>query len=633
MFRPRAPLLLAGLLLVVAGGQAQERADARRAGDSRAAAFDRLFQRLDSEDLLPATPEEAQAHLARLRALIPPGDARRELAYRSLACFQPPEDAHASLEQARKGVQEAALRGDVEAQARFVYCQAGFAEMARGPREAIDLYAEGIALSRRAEHPLLLGDGLVARGNVRSYIGEHALALADFVTAQRIFDAAGLRAQSERNLQNIGIAYRRMGEFDRARRYLDQGREIALRQQDWPGVLVQWLQLGYLHEDMHDPERALTAYDEALKVARQRLGPGDSGAAELGIASARIAKGEYAAALAALARARADFASINDTSNEGMLALLEGQARGGLGEDAAAVAAFARAERAFGAERNERYLAMLYPERVKVHERRGRYADALTDFRRYVALQEKLADARTDQRALMMRQQFDAQQRELENRQLRRERTLREERIGALERARRWQAGAILLGGVLMAVLGAFAYRLVQRARRLRVLALTDELTGVANRRRIELAAEEAIAAALGQGTPLSLITLDIDYFKRINDTFGHLAGDEVIARVAVACQQALRHHDALGRTGGEEFLVVLPDTAADAAKHVGERLRANVEALRWGDVSPDLQVTVSLGIAELRSDDTGLRDVLRRADAALYRAKAAGRNIAEFAE
>lgn len=620
----RAPLI-AGLLFLAFGAAAQQ-----RAGESRTAAFDRLFRQLDSEDLKPSTPEEAQAQLARLRALVPPGDARRELQFRSLACFQPPQDAQASLAIARRGVAEARQRGDVEAEARFVYCEAGFSEMTRGPRDALDLYAKGLALSRRAEHPLLVGDGLVARGNVRSYIGEHALALADFIAAQRVYEAAGLRDKAQGNLQNIGIAYRRMGEFDRARRYLEQGREIALRQQDWPAVLVHWLQIGYLQEDMGDPDRALTAYDEALRVARQRLGPGDAGAAELGIASARIAKGEPDAALIAIERAREDFGSINDSSNAGMLALLEGQARAARGEDAAALAAFERAATVFAAERNERYLAMLYPERAEVLERLGRPAEALADYRRYMALREKLIDARTDQRTLMMRQQFETQQKDLENRQLRRERTLREERIRALEGARRWQAGVVVLSVVLLAVLAGFLVRQLRRARRLRVLALTDELTGVANRRRIELIAEEAIAQAHRDGTPLCLITFDIDYFKRINDTFGHLAGDKVIARVAAACQQALRHRDALGRTGGEEFLVVLPDTPIEAAVQVGERLRANVEALRWSDVADDLQVTVSLGLATLQADDAGLRDLLRRADAALYRAKAAGRNAVE---
>jgi diguanylate cyclase (GGDEF)-like protein len=315
-----------------------------------------------------------------------------------------------------------------------------------------------------------------------------------------------------------------------------------------------------------------------------------------------------------------------------MVALLEGQARAGRGETIAALDAFARAERAFVAERNDRYLAMLYPERAKLHERNGDAGAALSDYKRYLLLREKLLDARTDQRTLMMRQQFDARRRELENRQLRREKALREQEVEALLEARRWQRSAIALGGILFVLLAGFAARQLVRLRRLRVLALTDELTGVANRRRIELVAQEAIRIADAEGQPLSVIALDIDHFKRINDTFGHLVGDEALARVAAACQQALRHHDALGRTGGEEFLVVLPDTALDAAVQVGERLRANVAALAW-DGAPDLQVTVSLGIAQLRPDDAGLREVLRRADAALYRAKAAGRNTLEAAD
>jgi diguanylate cyclase (GGDEF)-like protein len=286
----------------------------------------------------------------------------------------------------------------------------------------------------------------------------------------------------------------------------------------------------------------------------------------------------------------------------------------------------------FAAERNERYLAMLYPERAKAHEQAGDPAAALADYRKYLALREKLLDARTDQRTLMMRQQFEARQRELENRQLRREKAMREQEVQALLAARRWQRSAFALGGILFLLLAAYAIRQLVRLRRMRVLALTDELTGVANRRRIELVAEEAIAQAHAAGRPMSLITFDIDYFKRINDTFGHLVGDEAIARVATACQQALRQNDALGRTGGEEFLVVLPDTALEAAVQVGERLRANVAALRW-EAAADLRVTVSLGIAQLRPDDSGLRDLLRRADAALYRAKAGGRDTLETAD
>lgn len=622
----RRPLLLAGLLLAIAAAPVRAHA-AQEAPAARAAAFDRLFEALDSERLIPATPEESKAYLARLRALVPPGDTGRELRYKALACSEPPEDAGESLDYARRALAEARAAGDHGAQARLLYCQAGFTEMVDDPRAALDLYTEGIAIARRAGERELEADGLSARGNVHSYFGEYAAALADFVAAQGIYDATGRKASADANLQNIAVAYRRMGEFDRARQYLERSRELARQQQDWYGLLIAWLQLGYLDEELHRPDQALAAYAEALKVARQRLGPGDSGPAWLGTASALIAKGDHHGALRALEHARADLAAINDRSSEGMLDLVEGQAREGLGEHRAALAAFDRAERTLQRERNERYLALLYPERARVREHLGQAAAALSDYRRYVALREKLLAARNDQRTLMMRQQFEATRRELENQRLRTEKLLRDQQVRALLDARRWQYRALALGSVLLVLLAAFAIRQVARLRRLRVLALTDELTGVANRRRIELIASEALARARADGRPLSLVTFDIDHFKRVNDGFGHLAGDEVIARVADACQQALRQADQLGRTGGEEFLVVLPDTDLTAAAQVAGRLGEAVEALRWPAIAPELRVTISLGVTELRPDDDALGDILRRADTALYQAKAGGRN------
>ncbi|TBR13722.1 MAG: diguanylate cyclase [Lysobacter sp.] len=605
-----------GLALVVAPALAGRTED-----------FDALFRQIDDEHITQATPEESKSDLARLHALIPRGDVRRELLYRSLACFEPPDDARASLAYAQQGLADARQLGDAELEARFLYCRGAFEEMVGNSRDVIPLYTQAIALSRKAENRALIADGLVARGSVHSFLGEHAAALADFMSAQRIYETARLQDRIDTNLQNIGVAYRRMGEFGKAHEYLVQSRRTALREQDWFSVLAAWLQLGFLHEDKQQADAALEAYGQALEVARQHLGAGDAGSAYLGIASARVMRGEYPAALRALALARADFASVGDTSNEGMLAMLEGQARAGLGEAAAARALFNRAESHFAAERNERYLAMLYPERARLLESAGDTRAALHDFKRYVQLRERLHDATSEQRSLMLQQQFDASQREFENRRLRSEKTLRDQQVQALLRARRWQWGALALGAALILVLGTLVARQLVRTRRLRVLASTDELTGIANRRRIELIGEDAIAQAIADGRSLSVVTFDIDLFKRINDTHGHLAGDQVIIRVADACRGVLRQFDEIGRTGGEEFLVILPDSARDAAEQVAERLRSAVEALRWEDIAPGVRVTISLGITSLSPGDARLRDLLSRADTALYAAKAGGRN------
>jgi diguanylate cyclase (GGDEF)-like protein len=118
-----------------------------------------------------------------------------------------------------------------------------------------------------------------------------------------------------------------------------------------------------------------------------------------------------------------------------------------------------------------------------------------------------------------------------------------------------------------------------------------------------------------------------VDHFKRINDTFGHDVGDAVLRRVAQAARGALRHDDHIGRTGGEEFVVVLPHADAGQAVDVAERLRVAVERLDWSDVDAALRVTVSVGAAERVPADGDFAALARRADDSLYRAKEAGRN------
>src|SRR5690606_36115549 len=222
--------------------------------------------------------------------------------------------------------------------------------------------------------------------------------------------------------------------------------------------------------------------------------------------------------------------------------------------------------------------------------------------------------------------QFESDRRDLENTRLANETALRERQVGALLEARRWQWTAVVLAAVLVVLLVALVARQLQRMRRLRELAATDPLTGVANRRSIERFGEEAIAAAREAGDPLCVLLLDIDHFKQVNDRFGHLTGDQVLARIAAACSGALRQQDRLGRIGGEEFLVLLPQTGMAQARQVAERIRGAVEVLAFEDVDPSLRLSISIGISEL-GDEASLRELCARADSALYAAKDSGRN------
>lgn len=165
--------------------------------------------------------------------------------------------------------------------------------------------------------------------------------------------------------------------------------------------------------------------------------------------------------------------------------------------------------------------------------------------------------------------------------------------------------------------------------------AMTDQLTGLNNRRCFDDLSARELAAAKAAGRPLALLLLDIDHFKSLNDTYGHIAGDLALAEVAKAVQQCARVRDVPARMGGEEFAVLCPDTPAEAAMALAERIREAVAALRLTDptAGPLRQVTVSVGVATLRAPDAKVTDLVARADGALYACKRGGRNQVQLEE
>ena len=162
--------------------------------------------------------------------------------------------------------------------------------------------------------------------------------------------------------------------------------------------------------------------------------------------------------------------------------------------------------------------------------------------------------------------------------------------------------------------------------KRIEELAELDELTGSSNRRSIMRMLEEEIARAERSGSPCSIALIDLDWFKRINDAYGHPTGDEVLRTFSITMFANIRSVDRFGRYGGEEFLLLLPDTDGEAASRMLERLRSIVADLDWSAFSLGMRVTISAGVVTLRDVDTA-DTILARADSALYSAKAQGRN------
>jgi len=162
----------------------------------------------------------------------------------------------------------------------------------------------------------------------------------------------------------------------------------------------------------------------------------------------------------------------------------------------------------------------------------------------------------------------------------------------------------------------------------LKQLSDTDPLTHIYNRRYMMNMLEKEILRAERKGTHLSLVMIDLDHFKHVNDKYGHQGGDQVLAALAELSQSGLRSYDFVARYGGEEFVMTLPETTHEDALMIAERLRLRIQLHPYSGALKGLVTTASMGVATYPTNFiTSLADLIREADDAMYRAKAAGRN------
>jgi diguanylate cyclase (GGDEF)-like protein len=171
--------------------------------------------------------------------------------------------------------------------------------------------------------------------------------------------------------------------------------------------------------------------------------------------------------------------------------------------------------------------------------------------------------------------------------------------------------------------LAAAHAELAFKNQQLETLSVTDRLTDIFNRRKLDEVLEHECLRAQRTGAALSLMIIDVDHFKRVNDTYGHQSGDQVLRDIARILRQSVRTLDTVGRWGGEEFMIICTDTPQAGAAALAESIRATIENHRFPDVG---SMTASIGVAERRADG-GAQDLVREADQALYRAKEEGRN------
>ena len=634
--RGRLTILTAILLVAaLAGARAAHASDVVRRdeaepGSTRAAAFDQTFQRVVGPASLDATRAAYDADLERLRAQLPAGDPLRDARFRALYCGSDRwKDPAQGLAYADEALRRARDVRDVASEARAMLCRTAYLMAASGSQRGLPEIDKAIALLQGGPEQQLLGEALHARGDILSLLGEQARAMLDFQRARAAYRGAGIEGEVESLMLSMAIGYRRMGDFEQARRHFEAAATRLEARRDWEGVATNLIQLGFLHDESGAPEKASDAFRRALAIAERERDNYSANAARLGLAEAQVALGDPKAALETLALARAGFAAERDTSSDDMLLLLTGEALARQGQHIGAMERYRQAQPLIERNGNQRYLADLFKARAASEEALGWTAAALEDYKRYAGLQLKLQGKMRLEQGLLLEYESEIQRREWDNRRLRAEALGKQQEVAVLERVRRWQTAALALGALLVALLASLAWRQRARSRAMHTLAMQDPLTGAASRMGIEDEAARALAQAHAEGKPLSLLMLDLDHFKTVNDRYGHAAGDAVLRAAVDAWEAQLRGRDPLGRVGGEEFVVVCPETSLAQATVVAQRLLEATRGLRFPKIDPELRVSVSIGIAQCRRDED--RDsLLDRADAALYRAKQRGRDRAE---
>ena len=197
------------------------------------------------------------------------------------------------------------------------------------------------------------------------------------------------------------------------------------------------------------------------------------------------------------------------------------------------------------------------------------------------------------------------------------------------KRLRTLQWLVVGLSATLLILLALLTYRQIYKTRRLRILAMTDELTNLPNRQHILTFLGDQAKAAYEGEQPISIIVFEIDNFKLINEEYGHDNGDVALKAVADIANQALRRGDRVGRISGEEFLVVLPGTERKSAFEIAERLRRSIEVTELDKLLTGLRMTISLGVSEWNAGHESIDALVKRANKALFEAKNSGQNCA----
>ncbi|HEU4459640.1 MAG TPA: diguanylate cyclase [Methylibium sp.] len=462
---------------------------------------------------------------------------------------------------------------------------------------------------------------LLERGVARSRSGALAEGQQDLLAACELSRQLDLPRDHELCMGHLANHYKRVGDLDDALRYLQQLIDAARARGASFDQAIYAFSLAQVHVKRGEWDAARRSFDEALSLKAFRQDPANVAYAEGGIGDVLLRSGRPREAEQHLLRSLEALGELSDVKQRLRTTIALATARARLDAAPAALRSLGAIEAPLRALADPVLLAQWFDAEAESRAAAGDWPAAYRALAAFRTIDADVQRQRLSDQSARLRMQFNREKDALDLASLR---TLNERG----QQLRRTQAIAIALFVLLLAASLAYAVHKVREARRLRTLALSDELTGLPNRRAVLAAAQTLHRDALRGGhAGFNVLVVDVDHFKRINDSHGHAVGDEVLRHLAQLLPASLRASDRLGRIGGEEFLAVLPEVSAEQALAVAERMRRSIERSPAATSAGDLPLSVSIGLASMREGNSSLAELIRLADLALYQAKAQGRN------
>jgi diguanylate cyclase (GGDEF)-like protein len=505
-------------------------------------------------------------------------------------------------------------------------CEGETLENSGDNTKAMAQYTEAVSVATGEHDDEMLAMSLYSRGYLLGVLGDYATGLIELRRADALFEKLKKPLHALTTLTSIASLYNRMGDYVQARhiytRALAAQRQAGLQREQ----VVTLYNLGRANENLHDWDASRTAFAEALEISRKINYLRGEAYGMRGLGAVANALGDPEGALETLKGAEVIQKQVPDARLRAQIQLARGIALHKLQRLPESTQALESALVDFRQADALYELNLVYSELSAVYAETGNWRDAYARQVDAKTTSDKLLKNQLDQGFATLKVEFDTATQEKENAALKKQNEANQRALAQARSVRRLQATVIILTISLVLLLTLLAVFQHRSTLRMHLLAMTDELTGVPNRR-----------AVLGRLDPLlrrddpaacSILIVDIDYFKAINDQLGHSTGDEVLKVVASTVRAAVIEPAFFGRLGGEEFLIVLPATGLGQARAMAQSFCEKIEAIdtsRW--FRERRHITCSIGVSTSVPGRDTPSTMLQRADAALYAAKRGGRN------